>query len=72
MVFKVEKRAKNSLNLERSEVSPGAKIKTNRQQFVDLQYCQVPKNGLLKNGQVGISSKNKNDPRLETFSKERF
>ena len=25
-----------------------------------LQYCRVP-----KNGQAGISSKNKNDPRLE-------
>ena len=30
-----------------------------------VQYCRVPKNGLLKNGQAGISSKNKNDPRLE-------
>ena len=29
-----------------------------------LQYCRVPKNGLPKNGQAGISSKNKNDPRL--------
>ena len=31
--------------------------------FVDkLQYCWVPKNGLPKNGQAGISPKNKNDP----------
>ena len=30
-----------------------------------LQYCRVPKNGLPKNGQAGISSKNKNYPRLE-------
>ena len=29
-----------------------------------LQYCRVPKTGLPKNGQAGISSKNKNDPRL--------
>ena len=27
-----------------------------------LQYCRVPKNGLPKNGQAGISPKNKNDP----------
>ena len=30
--------------------------------FVLLQYCRVPKNGLPKNGQAGISSKKKNDP----------
>ena len=29
---------------------------------VRLQYCRVPKNGLPKNGQAGISPKNKNDP----------
>ena len=27
-----------------------------------VQYCRVPKNGLPKNGQAGISPKNKNDP----------
>ena len=27
-----------------------------------IQYCRVPKNGLPKNGQAGISPKNKNDP----------
>ena len=27
-----------------------------------VQYCRVPKNGLPKNGQAGILSKNKNDP----------
>ena len=35
------------------------------------QYCRVPKNGLPKNGQAGISSKNKNDPRLEFHLKIR-
>ena len=30
----------------------------------EVQYCRVPKNGLPKNGQAGISSKNKNVPRL--------
>ena len=29
---------------------------------IDIQYCRVPKNGLPKNGQAGISPKNKNDP----------
>ena len=32
-----------------------------------IQYCRVPKNGLPKNGQTWISSKNKNDPRLEKW-----
>ena len=32
-----------------------------------LQYCRMPKNGLPKNGQAGISPKNKNDPRLEKW-----
>ena len=36
------------------------------------QYCRVPKNGLPKNGQAGISSKNKNDPRLENWVKNGF
>ena len=29
---------------------------------LQVQYCRVPKNGLPKNGQAGISPKNKNDP----------
>ena len=38
---------------------------TKRGGGVCIQYCRVPKNGLQKNGQAGISSKNKNEPRLE-------
>ena len=37
-----------------------------------VQYCRVPKNGLPKNGQAGISSKNKNYPRLEKWAKSGF
>ena len=33
-----------------------------RRRWDFLQYCRVPKNGLPKNGQAGISPKNKNDP----------
>ena len=39
---------------------------------ITLQYCRVPKNGLPKNGQAGISSKNKNYPRLEKWVKSDF
>ena len=39
--------------------------KKKKKQPLGLQYCRVPKNGLPKNGQAGISSKNKNDPRLK-------
>ena len=39
---------------------------------LNLQYCRVPKNGLPKNGQAGISSKNKNDLRLEKWVKNGF
>ena len=31
----------------------------------EIQYCRVPKNGLPKNGQAGISPKFKNVLRLE-------
>ena len=42
--------------------------------YICIQYCRVPKNGLPKNGQAGISSekKNKNDPRLEKWVKSGF
>ena len=32
---------------------------------LSIQYCRVPKNGLPKNGQAGISPKFKNVLRLE-------
>ena len=37
-----------------------------------LQCCRVPKNGLPKNGQAGILSKNMNNPRLEKWVKNGF
>ena len=38
----------------------------------DYSTVGVPKNGLPKNGQAGISLKNKNDPTLEKWVKHRF
>ena len=60
---KIAKRPSRELNL----VPPA-----NVADAIPLQYCRVPKNGLPQNGQAGISSKNKNDPRLEKGVKNSF